>query len=393
MVADEIAWAKPEDVGVSRDGLQSLQDALQREIDAGKLPGAVSLVARRGRVVHFKAIGQRDPAGAPDAAMDRDAIFRIYSMTKPIVSIAIMQLVEAGRLRLSDPLSGFIPAFAGMQVWQPGGGTVPASRGITLHDLMRHSSGLSYEFMAPDDLARAYLAQRLADPDITNEEQCARLSTLPLLAHPGASWDYGRSTDVLGRVIEVVTGRTLGDALALGVLQPLGMADTEFRVPAGKRDRVAEPFPFDPDSGEPVHLIDLRRESRLESGGGGLVSTAADYGRFVHMLAAGGTLEGTRIVGPRTLAFMASDHIVGFPPAGLLPDGYGFGLGLAVRRGGGQAPFPGSGGDFYWGGIAGTTFWVDPAAELYAMLLVQAPGRRDYIRSTFRSLVYAALTE
>jgi CubicO group peptidase (beta-lactamase class C family) len=392
MSRDSIAFGKPEDVGISRDRLAVMQDALAHEIDSGKLPGAVTLVARQGRIVHFKAIGERDPAiGAP---MELDAIFRIYSMTKPIVSVAIMQLVEEGRIRLSDPLHAYLPAFAESRVATDAGETRPAARPITIHDLLRHTSGLTYEFLGPPAAVQAYVNARVSRYDQTNEQQSAALGGLPLVADPGTRWDYSRSTDVLGRVLEVVTGLTLSQTLSLRVFQPLEMVDTGFRLTPDKLDRLAEPFATDPDTGAGVALLDLTREIVLENGGGGLVSSAADYARFMHMLASGGTFEGTRIIGRKTLAFMASDHLAPGLPRGsdLLPEGYGFGLGFAVRKAAGIAPFPGSAGDFYWEGIAGTSFWIDPAEELYALLMVQAPGRREYLRRTFRSLVYAALT-
>lgn len=393
MTTDSIAFAKPEDVGMSRERLAALSDVLQREVDAGTLPGAVSLIARRGRVVHFKAMGQRDPASG--AAMDLDAIFRIYSMTKPIVSIAAMQLVEEGRVRLSDPLHEYLPDFAESRVALPDGDTEAATRPIMIHDLLRHTSGLTYEFMGPPAVVQAYVNAGVSRYDQSNEQQATALARMPLVAHPGTSWDYGRSTDILGRVIEVVAGKSLGEALSERVLAPLSMVDTGFRLAPEKLARLAEPFATDPDTGASVRLIDPGRNPVLENGGGGLVSTAADYARFIHMLAAGGTFEGARIVGPKTLAFMASDHLAPAVRIGadLLPAGYGFGLGFAVRRQAGIAPFPGSAGDFYWEGIAGTTFWIDPAEELYALLMIQAPGRRVYLRRTFRSLVYAALTE
>jgi CubicO group peptidase (beta-lactamase class C family) len=388
---DSIAFAKPEDVGLSRERLGLMQDALAREIDDGNLPGAVTLVARRGRIVHFKAIGTRDPAsGAP---IERESIFRIYSMTKPIVSIALMQLVEEGRVRLSDPLHAFLPDFANSRVLADGQ-EIAAARPITIHDLLRHTSGLTYEFLGPQPVVQTYVAAKVSRYDQTNEAQAASLAKLPLVAHPGTRWDYGRSTDVLGRVIEVVTGQSLGDALMVRVLDPLAMVDTDFRLPESKLTRMAEAFARDPDTGAGVGLLDLTREVVLENGGGGLVSTAADYARFMHMLASGGSFDGARIIGRKTLAFMASDHLGAIPRGSdLLPTGYGFGLGFAVRRETGLAAFPGSAGDFYWEGIAGTTFWIDPAEELYALLMIQAPGRREYYRRTFRSLVYAALTD
>lgn len=393
MAADSIAFAKPEDVGVSRAGLAAMQDALTREIETARLPGAVTLVARRGRIVHFKALGLSDPRAG--TAMELDAIFRIYSMTKPIVSVAIMQLVEEGRLRLADPVQAFLPAFADTRVVDGAGVYEPPGHPMTIHDLLRHTSGLTYEFLGPPWVAQAYLDARVGRGNQTNAQQMSVLAGLPLAAHPGTRWDYGRSTDVLGHIVELVTGLSLQAALTERVFGPLAMVDTDFRLPREKRPRLAQPFDIDPDDGSAVEVSDLDRDVVLENGGGGLVSSAADYARFLHMLWAGGTFEGTRLLGRKTIAYMASDHLAPGMPRGsdLLPPGYGFGLGFAVRTGAGHAPFPGSTGDYYWGGLAGTTFWIDPAEDLYALLMIQAPNQRDYYRSVFRSLVYATLDD
>ncbi|WP_375461230.1 serine hydrolase domain-containing protein [uncultured Enterovirga sp.] len=392
-ISDTLALARPEDVGMSRERLGRIGLRLEADIARGILPGAVALVARRGRVVLFKAYGRRDPQG--DGPMQLDTLFRIYSMTKPIVSVALMMLVEEGRLTLADPLSAHIPAFSEMVVATASGDTVPASRPITIHDLLRHTSGLTYEWLVPGPVTDAYLAAGAGRRTQTNAEQAAVLARLPLLAHPGLSWDYSRSTDVIGRVIEIVSGQTLGAYLAERLFAPLGMMETGFHVPPDYHGRIAEPFPVDPDSGEPVQVLDVTRPPPLENGGGGLVSTAADYARFLHMIASGGTLDGARILSANTLRFMMADHLAPDVRSGsaLLPEGYGFGLGFAVRRAAGHAPFPGSAGDAYWLGLAGTNFWYDPAEQLYAILMVQAPGRRDYCRDTFRSLVYGAVAE
>lgn len=392
-ISDSIAWAKPEDVGLSRERLSRIGAKLEADVERGLLPGAVALVARRGRVVLFKAYGRRDPAAAD--AMQLDTIFRLYSMTKPIVSAAAMMLVEDGSLRLGDPLSTFVPAFAEMRV-AVGDATVEAARQITLHDLLRHTSGLTYEWLVPGPVTDAYLAAGASRRGQTNEQQAAVLAGLPLLSHPGASWDYGCSTDVLGRVIEIVSGETLESFLRKRVFEPLGMLETGFHVPPEYHGRLAGAFPVDPETGEAVELLPVTRPPRLQSGGGGLVSTASDYARFLHMIASGGTLDRRRLLSPATLAFMMSDHLGPGVPIGsaeLLPEGYGFGLGFAVRRAAGVAPFPGSEGDCYWLGLAGTSFWIDPAEQLYAVLLVQAPGRRDHYRDAFRNLVYGALTD
>lgn len=391
-ISDTIAWARPEDVGMSRERLARIGARFEADIADGTLPGAVALVARRGRIVHFKAHGRRDLAR--DEPMQLDTIFRLYSMTKPIVSVALMMLVEEGRLALSDALSAHIPAFSEMMVAEAGGG-VPAARPITVHDLLRHTSGLTYEWLVPGPVTDAYVAAGAGRRSQSNADQAGVLAGLPLLNHPGTAWDYGRSTDVLGRLIELSTGETLGEALRSRFFEPLGMMETGFHVPAEYHGRLAEALPVDPDTGEAVELLGVTRPPRLENGGGGLVSTAADYARFLHMIASGGTLDGQRLLSPATLAYMMSDHLAPEVRIGsdLLPAGYGFGLGFAVRRGRGEAPFPGSPGDAYWLGLAGTNFWYDPVVQLYAVLMVQAPGRRDRYRDAFRNLVYAALTD
>jgi CubicO group peptidase (beta-lactamase class C family) len=328
--------------------------------------------------------------------MQIDSIFRIYSMTKPVVSVAIMMLVEEGRLFLADPLSKYVPAFADPKVAVERDGRVelvPAERPITIQDLLRHTSGLTYEFVGTAAVQRMYLDKKLPSTDQTNADQVERLASLPLFSQPGKQWDYSRSTDVLGRIIEIVSGETLGEFLRQRIFAPLGMNDTGFRVPTEKQSRIAEPFAKDPDSGEAVRLLDIRRPARFESGGGGLVSTLPDYARFLDMLAAGGTCEGQRLLARKTIDLMRSDHLGPNVRRGseLLQPGHGFGLGFAVRTESGMSVMPGSVGLYFWGGIAGTTFWIDPKEELYAMMLVQAPGQRDYYRALFRTLVYGAL--
>lgn len=386
--------AKPGKIGLNADALTRLGGVLEREIGEGRLPGAVAMIARGGQVGYFKAFGKRDPAATDD--MQEDAIFRIFSMTKPIVSMAIMQLVEQGRILLADPLSKYIPAFAETKVGVVRDGEltlVAPSRPITIQDLLRHTSGLTYDFTGEHPVQKLYAGSNLARPDQTNADQADALAKLPLLNHPGASWDYSRSTDVLGRVVEVVTGKTLGQALEEQILGPLGMKDTAFSVAEKNFGRIAEPLATDPDTQQPVKLFNAKRVAQFESGGGGLMSTAPDYARFCAMLAGGGTFGKERIIGPMTLEFMASDHVGPDVPRGsdILPPGHGFGLGFAVRTATGMASVPGSEGLYYWGGIAGTTFWIDPQEDLFAMMMIQAPGQRDYYRMLFRTLVYAAV--
>ena len=393
-ISDSIAWAKPDDVGMSRERLAALGERLEADIADGSLPGAVALVARRGRVVHFKAYGRRDPT-SPDA-MQRDTIFRIYSMTKPITSVAAMMLVEDGRLDLATPLSHYLPAFAEMRVHtmrDGAAGFVPLARPITIQDLLRHTSGMTLDWLEHASVGAAYAEANTALRTRTNAEQAEVLAGLPLACQPGERFVYGRSTDVLGHVIELITGEKLGDHLQARVLWPLGMMETGFHLPAEFGRRLAGGHALDPDGHWPTSFIDPTEDVPLQAGGGGLVSTASDYARFLHMILNGGTLDGRRILSPATLAYMMTDHLA--PHVGnnldILPEGYGFGLGFAVRRQAGIAPFPGSPGDCWWEGVAGTSFFIDPALQLYAILMVQAPGRREPYRRMFRNLVYAAV--
>ena len=372
--------------GLSNSGLARLEAALRGRIEAGHIPGAVGMILRDGRPVWHRAFGRRDPAAC--APMPEDAIFRIYSMTKPLVSVAAMMLWEEGRFLLSDPVARFIPEFASVRL---ASGAAPA-RPITVQDLLRHTSGLTYEFRGGGPVQAAYIAARVARRNQTNAEQASALAGLPLLHPPGTHWEYSRSTDLLGRVVEVIAGESLGAFLARRILAPLGMTDSGFHVPSAALGRLAEAFPTDPETGAPVALLEVGEPPRFESGGGGMVASTADYGRFLAMLLGEGALDGVRILGRKTLALMTADHLGGLPAAeDLLPPGHGFGLGFAVRLAPGLAPFPGSVGTYFWGGLAGTTFWVDPAERLAAVLMIQAPGQRETYRLLFRALVYAAL--
>jgi CubicO group peptidase (beta-lactamase class C family) len=386
--------AKPEDVGLSAPALTRLAQALEDRVARGHIPGAVALIARHGKVAFHQAFGVRDPAnGAP---MTLDAIFRIYSMTKPIVSVAAMMLWEEGRFLLSDPIHQNLPEFARSRVAVISGATMDTTdthRPITVQDLLRHTSGLTYEFRGITPVHKAYAEARVARLRQTNAEQAAALATLPLLFQPGTRWEYSRSTDVLGRLVEVLSGQTLGAFLAERILQPLGMNDAGFSVPEAQQHRIAEPFARDPETNADVALLNVTRPAIFESGGGGMVASTMDYARFLHMLLHGGALGETRLLGRKTIELMTADHLGGIEaPADMLPPGHGFGLGFAVRLATGLAPFPGSVGSYYWGGAAGTTFWVDPAERLTAVLMIQAPGPREYYRVLFRDLVYAAVT-
>jgi CubicO group peptidase (beta-lactamase class C family) len=386
--------ADPRSLDLSASGLERLRQVLRHEIEQKRLPGAVAMIARQGKLGFLENIGAQDPAtGTP---MQIDSIFRIYSMTKPVVSVAIMMLVEEGRLFLADPLAKYVPAFADPKVAVERDGRldlVPAERPITIQDLLRHTSGLTYEFVGAGAVQRMYAENDLPSTNQTNADQVERLARLPLFSQPGRQWDYSRSTDVLGRIVEIISGETLGAFLQTRIFEPLRMTDTGFHVPQEKQSRIAEPFPTDPDTGDAVQLLDIRRPAKFESGGGGLASTILDYARFLDMLAAGGTSDGNRLLARKTIDLMRSDHLGPSVRRGseLLQPGHGFGLGFAVRTEPGMSVMPGSVGLYFWGGIAGTTFWIDPAEELYAMLLIQAPGQRDYYRALFRTLVYGAL--
>jgi CubicO group peptidase (beta-lactamase class C family) len=386
--------AKPEQLGLSPARLQRMSDAFKREVDKGTAPGVTVMVSRRGQIGWFDAIGQQNPANI--APMAKDSIFRIFSMTKPIVSVGIMMLVEDGHFLLSDAIAKFIPEFAEQKVGVENNGKlelVPVQRPMTVQDLLRHTSGITYDHTGNSLVQQLYQQSRLRSRKINNAEHAAMVAGLPLICQPGAEWNYSRSTDILGRIIEVASGKTLSAFLTERILAPLQMAETAFHSGEENAARLAEPFPTDPWSGEKVQLFNMLEKPAMESGGGGLVSTTMDYARFCQMLLSGGTLDGARIIGRKTLQLMASDHLgptvkVNSP---LMPAGHGFGLGFAVRTHQGMAPFAGSLGEFFWSGMAGTYFWIDPKEDLFAVFMMQGPGQRQHFRYLLRSLVYAAV--
>lgn len=375
--------------------LSRMRSVLQRQVDQGLLPGAVALVYRHGQTVLHEAVGALRPGqGAP--AMATDSVFRIYSMTKPIASLVALMLMEEGRLLLSHPVAHYLPAFAGQRVYDHATGTaVPAAREATVHDLLRHTAGLSYAWdvgTVPD----AYRAARIGSRRLGNAAQAAALGPLPLVHQPGSAWEYSRATDVLGAVLEAVEGASLGQILRQRVFDPLGMHDTGFAVPPHRQANLAEPFAHDPQTGAAVRLNDVSSPPTFESAGGGLVSTAADYARFLQLMLGRGTAPGPdgpiRFVSRATVDFMTADHLGDIPAMGdILPAGHGFGLGVAVRRATGLATAPGSAGTYRWSGMAGTCFFVDPAEDLFALLLTQAPGQLRYLCELYPALVYAAL--
>jgi CubicO group peptidase (beta-lactamase class C family) len=386
--------AKPETIGLSPSRLQKLSDAFKREVDKGTLPGATVMVARKGQVGWFDAIGRQSPAES--RPMAHDSIFRIFSMTKPIVSVGIMMLVEEGQLLLADPVAKFIPEFARQKVGVESNGRlelVDVVQPMTVQDLLRHTSGITYDHTGNRMVQQLYKESQLRSRKMTNAEHAVMVAGLPLICQPGAEWNYSRSTDILGRIIEVVSGKTLGAYLTERILAPLQMAETGFFAARENAGRLAEPFAKDPWTGDKVAPFDMLEQPAMESGGGGLVSTTMDYARFCAMLLNSGTLDGNRIIGRKTLELMASDHLSSQVKimGDLVPPGHGFGLGFAVRRDAGIAPFAGSVGQFFWSGAAGTFFWIDPKEDLFAVFMMQGPGQRQYIRNVLRSAVYAAV--
>jgi CubicO group peptidase (beta-lactamase class C family) len=386
--------AKPESLGLSTSRLQRMSDVFRREIDKGTMPGATIMVARRGQIGWFDALGKQGPSD--NLPMALDSIFRIFSMTKPIVSVGVMMLFEEGQFLLDDPLAKFIPEFAGQKVGVENNGKldlVPVKRAITIQDLLRHTSGITYEHTGNGLVQQLYQQSRVRSRKIDNAEHAALVASMPLICQPGAEWNYSRSTDILGRLIEVVSGKSLGAFLHQRILAPLQMTETAFHTGAENAARLAEPFAADPWTGDKIQLFSMLEKPVMESGGGGLVSTTMDYARFAQMLLNGGTLDGARIIGRKTLEFMASDHL---DPSveikgTLTQPGHSFGLGFGVRTQEGIAPFSGSVGQFFWSGMGGTFFWIDPKEDLFAVFMSQAPGQRVYTRTLVRNLVYAAI--
>lgn len=400
MTAADIARAEPESVGLSSARLRRLGEAMRREIEAARLPGCVIAIARAGKLAHLEAIGYRDAAAREP--LKTDAVFSIASMTKPMTSAAIMMLVEEGRVLLGDPVSQHLPPLAELQVAEAGGGTRAPRQLPTIQDLLRHTSGLTYRERGTTPAHALYPGSSIwAAERMSKDETIAALAKSPLLFDPGSNWEYGFSTDVLGFVVEAVAGKPLGAFLQERLWSPLAMTDTSFALPAPKRGRYALALAKDPVTGgaNPSIHHGTDKTQKWDSGGGGAVSTAADYLRFAEMLRRGGRLGSADILGLGTVALMTSDHL----PASfnnMIADkmdpaatGYGFGLGFAVRRQDGIAAMAGSAGDYYWSGVYGTYFWIDPREELSVVFMAAAPGQiRLRYRQLSRNLVYQALT-
>ncbi len=395
-----------EDVGLSSLRLNRIAERMKQGVAQGEMPGAVVLVAREGKVAYLESFGVRDPDSKDP--MRADAIFRIASMTKPFTSLAIMMLAEEGKLSIADAASKYLPEFANLQVGtaRPGADGKPAiaweppRQAMTVQDLLRHTSGLTYGAAGSNFLKQLYVDAKVGDPNSTNAEQVTKLSKLPLLFHPGSTWEYSVSTDVLGRIVEVVSGMPLDVFIAERIAKPLKLPDTGFTAPAANANRGARPQKEGPKNELP-NVPAITGDFKYKSGGGGMVSTASDYARFCQFWLNGGQLDGVRLVSRKTIELMTANHLPPDTPIGpdmtrfeaLAPSaamGQGFGLGFAVRTDAGRNPLHGSVGDYFWGGAYGTYFWIDPKENLFAILMMQSPQARLPYRYLMRELVYQA---
>ena len=406
---ESLQHVSPEEAGFDAVRLERIGHLLTADIDAGKIPGAVVLIARRGAIAWWKAFGYRDREA--NVRMERDDLFRIASMTKPVTSVAAMILAERGELFLPEPVARYLPEFAATQVGvEEGAGEnaslrlVPQERPMTVHDLLRHTAGLTYGLFGSSLVKTAYNEAAVFDLRNTNEQMVAKLAALPLSHQPGRVWDYSMATDVLGRIVEVVSGRPLEQFFREEIFSPLAMNDTGFLLPAGKAARMAQPQ-VNPQTGQRPPMADHTVAWPWQSGGAGLCGAAPDYLRFCTMLLRRGTCNGARLLAASTVDLMTSDHL----PADIVWDkqtaplfeaeaparsvGQSFGLGFAVRTHAGVNPLPGSVGDYFWAGALGTYFWIDPAQDMIVLFMSQAPEYRLHYRYLMRQLVYQALQE
>jgi CubicO group peptidase (beta-lactamase class C family) len=406
-IAQDIPSAKPESVGLSSERLDRIGIAVQRSIDDKEIAGAVTMVVRHGRVAWFKAQGMMDREAGK--AMRPDAMFRICSMTKPITSVAVMMLYEEGRFQLDDPISKYLPEFKNPKVLvKPASGepySIPATREILIKDLLRHTSGLTYNWN--EKLGKMYndanVASGLLQYDGTIGDSVKRLAALPLLFNPGERWEYSLGVDVLGRLVEVVSGKPLDEFFRVRIFEPLGMKDTYFYPPDNKLDRLAVAYSYDDNQGLSrfpdtpvtdenflVYSADYpyRGPKRLFSGGGGLVSTASDYARFCQMMLNGGKAEGTHLLSRKSVELMTSDHLGKIAP----DQGFGFGFGVE----GVKTPLSelGSVGEYSWGGFYYTGFSIDPKEQMIVIFMAQLhPTGSVEIRETVNTVAYQAIND
>ncbi len=404
LAGEALPAAAPAEVGLSAERLERLVAALRAHVDRGELAGTVTLVARRGKVAHFEAVGRLTGEGADAVPMRRDALFGIASMTKPITSAAVMMLVEEGRLRLEHPVSRYLPELSEMTVAVVAEGhegpdapytEVPAAREITVRDLLRHTSGLTYDFLDSGPVGKLYREKLQPGEETTLADLVDTLGELPLASQPGSGFVYGLSTDVLGRLVEVVSGQSLDRFFDQRIFGHLGMTDTAFYVPAEKAGRLAALYAAGDDGRvRPAARPFFRGYSEppaLLLGGAGLVSTAADYARFLQTLLNGGRLDGVRLLSRKSVELMTVDHLGGLRSP---YPGYGFGLGFAVRVDLAESASLGSEGEYAWGGIFNTTFFVDPKEELLGILMTQSsPHGHLGLSQLFKTLVYQAIDD
>jgi CubicO group peptidase (beta-lactamase class C family) len=406
----QIVEAKPEQVGLSSERLARIRPWMEKLVADNKLPGVLTVVARRGKAVYAESAGYRDVAAR--LPVTEDTIYRIYSMTKAITSTAIMMLYEEGRFQLDDPISRYLPMFKDVRVYAGGGAekydTVPAKNPITFKQLLTHTSGLTYGFTG-SPVSAIYQAAKFdfQTEDASLWQMMERLAKLPLLAQPGTEWNYSVSTDVLGALVETISGMGFDQFLRTRIFEPLGMKDTDFHVHRGNQARFAANYQKAEGGG--MTLIDEPRDSRymqprkLCSGGGGLVSTASDYLRFCKMIARRGELDGVRILGRKTVEYMRINHLqtggdlasMGMPRfSESTMAGIGFGLGFAVVIDPAKVELLCSAGEHYWGGAASTAFWIDPQEDLIAIMMTQLMPSSSYlIRRELRTLVNQALVD
>jgi CubicO group peptidase (beta-lactamase class C family) len=401
--------AETSEVGLVPERLKRIDVAFQSEVDEGRIPGAVVLVARNGSVAYLKAFGFQDRER--QLGMKTDAIFRIASLTKPITSVAMMILVEEGKVHLSEPVSKYLPQLRDLQVGHETANSATGTlelllerihREITIQDLMRHTSGFTYGTFGNSLVDQAYRKANVLDPNQTLAELVTKVSRLPLAFQPGTTFEYSLSTDIVGRLIEIVSGMELDQFVKQRITGPLTMPDTAFYVTGNQVPRLAEPQ-VDKATGVRPPMRDVINRPKWMSGGGGMISTASDYARFSQMLLNGGRMGSVQLLSPKTVAFMTSDHLP--PGTAMSPtvsaqfgsttpspvQGQGFGLGFAVRTHLGRNSLPGSPGDYYWVGATGTVFWVDPKERLVVVMMVQVPLLADEKISLIRNLVYQSI--
>jgi CubicO group peptidase (beta-lactamase class C family) len=400
---------RPEEFGFSTERLERVTKLFQGDVDNGKIAGAVLVLGREGHIVYLQAVGYQDREKR--TAMKPDAIFRIASMTKPITSVAVMVLAEEGQIDLLAPVAQYLPEFkdvkVGVEKKDPETGKTTLGleeprRPMTVQDLLRHTSGLVYGPFGNSPVHQAYNKANLFDDGQTLAEFVTKIAKLPLAHQPGTVWEYGMSTDVLGRIVEVVSGTTFDHFVEERISKLLGMPDTAFYLTAARAPRVAEPQ-IDPTTGKRPGMSSVaaltKEKQKWFSGGGGLLSTAMDYARFCQMLLNGGEINGARVLSPKTIAVMTSDQLppgiprLGYEDLAPTPEmGQSFGLGFAVRTEVGRSPISGSIGDAAWAGAYGTYFWIDPHEKMFAVMMAQMPfPQSGYYRRAFRELVYGAM--